>query len=196
LLLAGALVVLASHMLNGIPVFPLNILFTILLCRAMMGWLEKRPHLTNDTLMLWVVMLVFYIPSMLLVEYGSLGMIFAMLGYYQRQEREAFSVRMAWLFCVGFWVYMQAVLFGFSAPQVMILMIETMCLALALSRFSMQDYPLPAHHATPSPTWQEKLVILASRNTLLLYVVHVVIMQSIAHVAFPELFGEPLLLYR
>lgn len=195
-LLGCALVVLASHAFNGVPMLPLNILFAILLWRLMMGFLEKRPQVLNDLFMLWVAMLVFHVILQFVVEYGTLGLMFAVLGWHHRQGRNDRPIRIAWLFTLSVFVALQTLSFGFSGGLLAYVITQTFIMGLLLMQFRPREFPLPRGHAAPSPTWQEALVILSSRNTLLLYVLHVVAFQIMAHMLYPERHSELFLLMR
>lgn len=177
-LLVGALVVLASTLVNGFAVFPLYILFSILLWRGVMGLLVRRPHILRDLLMLWVALLAFYLPSALLVEYGTLGMMFAVLGWHTRQGRDDLAMRIAWLFTALFWIAIQVDGFGFDKWQAVAMLAETMLLMIALKQFRLREVPL--HPLLNVP------VILCARNTLLLYVLHIVAFQFLATLLWPE----------
>jgi hypothetical protein len=196
-LLAGALVVLASQALNGVPILPLNILFAILLWRMLLGWLQHRhPAVLNDTVVLWVAMGVFYLSSVFVVEYGTIGLMWAVLGWYVRQGRDDRVTRCAWLFTALFWVLMQYVNFRFSFELGMLLTMAGILMALVLMQFSIQPTPLPAPHEKPSPTPLEAVVIFTARNTLLLYVLHVVALQVAGHALHPDIYGEAFVFYR
>lgn len=194
--LLGGLAVLASAAVNGQPLFPLNILFSIVLWRWVMGALEKRPHILQDTTMLWVAMLVFYLPFMFLVEYGTIGLMFAVLGWHVRNGRDDRSMRLAWLFTLFFWVGIQSVNFGFDRWQVSAMMLESVLLVIALMQFRQRDFPLPPKHSQPSPTLLEWPVILLARNSLLFYVLHVIALHIIAKMLWPELHSEMFLWIR
>lgn len=195
-LLVGAVLVFISQGINGVPMLPLNILFSILLWRMLLGWLEKRQHILNDILMVWVAMVIFYLPTIFLIEYGTLGLMFALLGWYVRQRQMDAGMRLTWLFSTFFWIISQAFAFQFTAPQVMLFIIEGICLAMALSQFTLRSHLLPPEHTTLSPTWLEKLVILTARNSLLIYVLHVILFQCLAHALYPETYGQLFIFYR
>lgn len=196
-LFIAAVIVLISQALNGVPMLPLNILFAILGWRVLLGWIEQHhPGTLNDTPILWIAFLIFHIPAMFLVEYGTIGLMFAVLGYYARIARHDRISQCTWLTTAAFWVAMQSVNFGFAPTHIMMLVIGAMMIVLGLARFSVTAVPLPQGHSEPSPTKTERLVILIARNTLLLYVLHVVALQTLGHHLHPDIFGTPFLFYR
>lgn len=203
-LVIGAVLVLLGNGLSGVPLFPLNILFSILLWRGVMGWLSQRPALINDLLLLWVAMLVvhlglqFFIPhgSVSLVEYGVCGLMFALLGWHQRQGRADKPIRVAWLVTLALYAILQTKGFGFSGGMAAYFITQTVLMGLLLMQFRPRDFPLPRKHTTPSPTWQERLVILSSRNTLLLYVAHLLLFQALAVMLYPQRHSELFVLLR
>lgn len=195
-LLIGAMLVFLGKGITGMPLFPLYILFAIMLWRSILGWMEKRPHWLQDMPVLWVAMLLFYVPSMMLVEYGTLGLMFAVLGWHTRQGRNDLTLRVTWLFTLFFWVTMQSMNFGFDMAQVCVFIFIAVSLVITLMHFSVQEHPLPPQHKTASPTWLEAAVILCARNTLLLYVLHVLALQAAMHVIHPDMYQGFFVLWR
>lgn len=170
-LLVGAIAIWISAYITGFPFLPLNILFAILLWRTVIGWLNSRPHILNDTFMLWVAMLVFYVPTLLLVEYGTLGLMFAVLGWYVRTGRDDTVTRSAWFFTFALSLTIQIYAFGFGAAHSAVYIIESLFLFIALHQFVMRPFPI---QLLGHPT------LLLARNTLFLYVLHVIALQVIA----------------
>lgn len=170
-LLAGALAIWISAYITGFPLLPLNILFAILLWRAVMGWLNSRPHILNDTFMLWVAMLVFYVPTMILVEYGTLGLMFAVLGWYARTGRDDKATRAAWGFTFALSLMIQIYAFGLGAAHSAVYIFESIFLFIALHQFNMRPMAVPLLGYP---------ILLTARNTLPLYVLHVIALQVIA----------------
>lgn len=83
LLVLAVLISATEWMLSG-RLYPLNILFTILFCRALLSQLEKRnpikqPYYAYIACLIWVW-------SASIIEYGSMGVCFALAGYLQRQN--------------------------------------------------------------------------------------------------------------
>lgn len=195
-LFGAAAVVFVSQGINGIAIMPLNILFAIVICRMAMRWLERRPKLMNDVLLLWVAVIMFYLPTLLLFEYGTLGIMFAMLGWWQREGRDDRTIRVAWLVSLFLWVTLQSVNFGFAMEEIIVFTTEMVLLGIGLSKFTLATYKLPPHHDRTSPTLIEAATILIARNTLLLYVLHVVALQIAAHYLFPDVYNEFFLIYQ
>lgn len=171
-LLAGAIAIWTSAYLTGFPLLPLNILFAIFLWRAMMGWLANRPHVLNDTFMLWLAMLIFYIPTVLLVEYGTMGLMFAVLGWYARTARDDKSTRGAWIFTYLLSLFLQIDAFGFDIAQSIVFAMESVVLYIILHRFSLCQMAIPLAGYP---------LLLLARNTLPIYVLHVIALQVMAY---------------
>ena len=72
---------------------PQNILFSILLCRMLFAWLEKHGKKITRPYEWYVGALVFVPISIFVVQYGSMGLIFAIGGYLKR-HRDFYSPRL------------------------------------------------------------------------------------------------------
>ncbi len=144
----------------------LNILWSILLWRWVMGKLENHPILQQERLMLWLALMVFYIPSVLLVEYGTVGLMFAILGWQLRQHQTAFPAFILWVLTFSFWFVTQLASFDWPMLLQIAFALEACALFGTLYYFRMENTP-----SLTTKTIQLPVLILA-RNTLVIYVLH------------------------
>lgn len=79
LLMLALLLTLCDWLVKGAP-NTLNILVTIMLIRLIFGWLESHEKLALK-LHEWVIGSIAMIASIVAVQYGSLGLLFALSGY-------------------------------------------------------------------------------------------------------------------
>ena len=86
---AGMAVLVVSNYVFGMPVLPLNILGTIIVCRLaidpMMGFIRRHPSMLYPVLVLLFVGGVF---TFMTVEYGTTAMMMVMTGYLVRNHEE------------------------------------------------------------------------------------------------------------
>jgi peptidoglycan/LPS O-acetylase OafA/YrhL len=82
----GGLLVLAN-MAAGEYILPLSILFTLGLTRLAIDGVMARALRSHETLAgVFFVLFFLALPSSLLVEYGTIGVLFAMLGFLRRHK--------------------------------------------------------------------------------------------------------------
>lgn len=190
-LLAGAALVWLNAGFTGGSLLPLNILFSILAWRFLLALGVVRPAIWKDLGMLWVALLVLYPFTDILLEYGTMGLMLVCTGYLVRVEgKESKRVRLFLLATVILMVSAQSRLFGFSFEQVMVYTILTVLMAIGMLHFKLAPLQRPAEGGflvRLSPYW-EWLIILCARNTLLLYVAHVILLQWVAYSQHPERF--------
>lgn len=173
-LLVGAVIVSAALFATGEPLFPLNILWSIFIWRAFLHYFAESHPLKHEMLVLWLAMIVFYLPVVFLLEYGTVGLMFALLGWYARRQRFTPPIQACWATTFAFWLLTQSYGFGFHTQQVMVFALETALLFTWLYRFRIH---IPAKGAASLHT----PVLLLARNTLVLYVAHVVLFAFAAH---------------
>jgi hypothetical protein len=85
----GAAIVIASDFITGRYIFPLNILVTILMVRIVIDLYMKGTM--KNTLLFWtgaLVLTCLIVPSMTLMQYGTLGLLLAVFGWLIRNTEE------------------------------------------------------------------------------------------------------------
>lgn len=192
-LLAGGTLLWLNATLTGNAFTPLNILFSILLWRWLLGYIERFPAFWSDLGLLWVALLLLYLPSLMVVEYGTLGLMFVCIGYLIRVGRgEEKGVRIFILSTMILMVAAQTRIFGFSDVQMLVYIAFAMLMGIAMLQFRIA--PLPelkeGHPARAMLPLAERITILSARNTLVIYVLHVMAMQWLAFLQHPERFNK------
>jgi len=96
-LVALGVLLTASNMLVAGELMALNILLSIVLCRLILGWREKKGGIARP--FEWYVGAIAMIFSVAVIQYGSFGLLFALCGYMKRfAERYTLRTRH------GFWL--------------------------------------------------------------------------------------------
>ena len=99
-LLVLASIMLLSNFILGEYTQPLNILFTILGCRALFHLMEKRGKVIEKPWEWFIVLALFIVFTCFLFQYGTLGVMFAVCGYMKRRP-ERYSLTLQKLFLAG-----------------------------------------------------------------------------------------------
>lgn len=190
-LLAGAALVWFNAGLTGNTLLPLNILFSILAWRGLLALGERYPAVWNDLGLLWVVLLFLYPFTVFVLEYGTLGLMFTCAGHLVRRGRgEEKGARLFLLSTTALAVTAQSLLFGFTHIQIFAYIAFSVVMAMGMLHFRLQPLDRPKDDILITrfaPQW-EWLMLLCARNTLFLYVAHVILLQWVAHIEHPERF--------
>lgn len=179
----GMGILVLSNYVVGMPVLPLNILATILMCRMAID--PIMDFVTRNPKALYPVTILLFVGTILassVTEYGTASMLIVMSGYMVR-HRESLPFGRSDILqfvCVAgiLYAFIQAVSF-FSFPMYarMGLAVGIMGLLVFLTRFRPYEYPgLTA--ALPRPV--SGLIRLAGRRTLEFYVLHLLLFKALA----------------
>lgn len=194
LLWGGALVVAASGIIAGQFLLPLNILFTIILFRlSRRGVLVRSLHSPEALRGMFLILLFFTLPSAIIFEYGSMGMMFVMMGYvarhrdviYERIERQ-YVLMFIFAAFLSFCVVQGLSLPSVSNIQAVVMFLGFGCVGWMLWRFSPVEYKDANNFMAPSVI---RIIQFAGRRTLEIYVVHVVIFRAACMYLYPEDYG-------
>lgn len=173
-LLLGALIYAALNPLTFQPFFALNALVAVVMSRLAMPFIIRHQLIEKQPILVLIACLIFLLPLLLLVEYGSLAILFACLGYAHRQKLRSGKMVAFWLITLGAYFFVQHMWFAFSPEQSATLLLLLAAMTWILTRFdhehAMPDLPAPAN----------SFVKLTSRYSLHYYVVHKIIIQTLA----------------
>lgn len=169
---AGLLLVVNPWL--GQPFFPMNALVTIILCQALLAQVERRRWLADYPATLLVGAVVFWLPTFVLSEYGSLGFLYALMGYAvrsgQMEWRSGKAVAVAaW---AGFLLSCFVQSYGFW--QSAWIVTGTTLVTLYLARFVHRPVSVPR-----AWSWAERPLVWLSRMSLQYYVIHRLILQAL-----------------
>lgn len=95
-LLWGSITIIGVVMAVGGELFPANFLISILICRLLRDAVASRMYERSMEGTIWMVILLsaFAIPSFLLFELGTAGILLAMVGYAKRHEDDLYDRRL------------------------------------------------------------------------------------------------------
>jgi surface polysaccharide O-acyltransferase-like enzyme len=186
----GGAVLALSNVIMGGYVFPLSILFGLSLTRLWIDGIMHRALRSYEAFsgMVFMMILLAY-PAGALVEYGTIGALFAMLGFI-RARKEAMRI--------GFWPLM-----GFVAVSALAYMLSQLalfptltggqflvfCAGLAfilalLFHFSPCAFPVFPRMGVPVAP----LLKVTGRHTLAIYVLHILLFKAVSIALRPDEF--------
>lgn len=193
-LVFGASLLVIINMIYGMSIFPLNILFSIILARFV---LDRLTWITNKVFFALVsAIFVFSIWAMTTrpyLEYGTQCFVFALMGYYVRanqcnnqkgmSEAALFTLLML---CASLYIVIQQLTFGFSAYENTILfsfagLVLGVCLVLL--KFEPMVFP-KLTRMLPQPF--VFIVQLCGRHALSVYIGHLILFKTVVFFMMPE----------
>ena len=163
----------------GLPILPLNILFSLLLVRLLLDPLVRIMRARPHYFWLLVVLLMVLAPaSNFLFEYGTFGFLLAIFGLSVRRPRlfrgmlRRTNARMLYWPVVGFgfWLW-QGMHFGFGLYHLLGTAIGFAAILYGLHCFK------PLTYAYDTRQWQVRLMMLCGRYSLEIYVLHLVVFK-------------------
>lgn len=181
-LIAGAIVLVWANIAAGMSVFPLNILVTIIITRMLIDWLAFAAfRKSSDTIMMSLALILLALPSLALLEYGTLAFYYALIGYAIRHRAELPTGEKALNFFnlagIIMYAYYQIMLFNFGTLNFLI----TFILAVGLSVYLLSFRRTLYRKATND--WPDPVVgffKICGRYTLIIYVGHLVLFKFVA----------------
>lgn len=178
----GGAVVVANFVFGG-PLFPLNIIFSILFIRLMLDKIAGVAFRNWEFLTYTVIALcVLYIPTMILFEYGTAGLMLAMCGYAIRNMTmlpiSIVTQRVFIIFAVGFYALASDLLFR----KFTVMESQAMYFLVGLSALMMYFFkPLELIWATRKlPGIIVGMLQFTGRYTLEIYVIHLIAFKAVA----------------
>ena len=180
-LVAGAFVILASNLVFGENLLPLNILFTIVVARLIIDRLMKVALDGLFAFALVTYFLALLTPSLSILDYGTHALLFAMFGYLVRhQDALPFPRYLVYVFALvacTVQAFTQAELFGASTQQSIYVWFMITAVGAVLCRFRAAEFPGLTRRLGILPSAALRLM---GRHTLLLYVVHLLVLKVVA----------------
>ena len=188
----GAVLVSVSCVISGIYILPLNILFSIIIARLLRQEMASHALHNAETLRgMYLILVLAYLPTSILFEYGTLGFLFVVMGFMARNWEEV-SQRIAKRYLIlyvamsfaAYWVFQGAIAPEISALQILFLTAGLFLVALILMRFRLVTFPKLTRAIGPLAG----IVRILGRRTLEIYVLHIVMLRVAAAYLFPEKF--------
>lgn len=178
----GAFLVVCAGFISGLPVFPVNVLFTLMLCRLLVD--RVMSFSLKSKVRLWsvfAVLVLLIFPSYLMTDYGTHGLILAMFGYLVRwsgqdeqRKKLVFQYMIASIMVFGVF---QQLAHGFDTTQFAVMVVGILVVHMVLLNFRMRTWRKP-EGLLPASAFG--LVQICGRYTLEIYVIHLIILNVAA----------------
>ena len=187
-LLIGAVVLSIFDFVLFQQTFPFNALVTIIFIRMaidpVMAFITRSRYVF---VIAAILMILFYVATNLVIEYGTLAFSFAVMGYLVRHRDKVitstFMTKHDFYFffavtLVGFCL-LQNAQFGFSEIQFIMMAVVTACIMVVLAKLEPMTFP-QIKGIAPIRALQ-----FCGRKTLEIYVVHLVVFKVILLILYP-----------
>ena len=189
--LAGGTIITASAIISGQYLFPLDILFTIAILRRMRSAIALRATEGPEKLRAWFLLLLFAaVPTGMVFEYGSMGMLFVLHGFIVRR-REVLSGRLSDKH-IALFTGFSYMTFGFQQGLMLPsldgwqgagLLAGLAGVGMMLHVFRPVEFPdLSRLVMLPG----RALLAFTGRHTLFIYVAHILLFRGICMAIYPE----------
>ncbi|MBL4805062.1 MAG: hypothetical protein JKY71_09370 [Alphaproteobacteria bacterium] len=188
----AAVLVMLSTIAAGEYLFPLNILFTLIIARMVADWLYHRA-MRNKEAFAGMFFFLFLLsgPTLIFSEYGTLGLLFTLMGAICRNRDKLLAPR--WMLLS----YHAACLFGYIIVQGLLMpeltQVQFWFLVVCMAGLQWMFHRFDKHVFegwTPQKFFPLYLVQFTGRYTLEIYVVHLIVLRAIVVMTQPERF-EP-----
>ncbi|AGH97412.1 TraX family protein [Micavibrio aeruginosavorus] len=189
----GGTILLVADLIAGKYLIPFNILFTMLAIRLMIDPL-MRGVTRAGVQVLWAVAVICffaYLPTAFVLEYGTQGVLLAIFGWFMRHRADGgwgripeAMVQNYVIFAAVSFVLIQTVSFGFAQGQMLLLATCALPVFGALYMFKPLNFPRLTALIGPLAG----VVRFMGRWTLEIYVGHLVILNIVGVICFPDRF--------
>lgn len=167
LLLASAIILLAGEYALDAPLFPLNILVTILIVRLILHHFPKTIH--SQPWMMLVAAIIWWPLTAPVTDYGSSALLWALCGYYASHPGHSKHAPLFLLLTALFYGLTQLYSFAFNSYHITVMAGLLLGVMALCYRFTIRTLTLP--YATLP-------MIILSRFSLTLYVGHVLLFTA------------------
>ncbi len=179
---AGLLILVWFNIMSGMAVFPLNVLFTIIVIRMFIDWVADRIFKDVEWTVYLSISLVFLaVFTILFFEYGTVSFFFAILGYAVRHREKInwkdYGLYVYTLFSFMIFSIYTELSFGFGVIQLIVFAIGTLFVLYVLLNFKRKIYK---EYTKKIPQIFVLLIQIMGRHTLLLYVIHLALFKLYA----------------
>jgi TraX protein len=172
-LLWGMVILMAVGVQCYYPLFPLNALASIAICRLLLRVAERFSLIEKRPIECFVVMLFLNIPLTLFWEYGMIAVMFAFGGRMVRLKLRNYAHGLFWIFSTLAFLVWQKSGFGFNEMQMVFVTVTTSIVCYYLYHYEQAEI------RTPLPRALDVTAKLFSRYSLQYYVLHRVVLQVI-----------------
>lgn len=167
------------------PIFPFSILVTIMAAQAMLIHPRVRKLADHRPFELFLLLLLLVLPSMLIVEYGSQGLLFALIGYWVRKKHNDVPTRLSALLTLLVYAGLQNLIFDYNLFwQIGVLLGVAIALS-AMLVFEKREWRFAQQYK-----WFGYGACLVARYSLYYYVLHYALLELVGAALYPAESGH------
>ena len=180
--ISGALIVAVTFML-GLPLLPVNILFTIIFVRLVLdAFVAKAAQSVQDMIMGAGVLFLCFVPSAYFLEYGTAAIALALLGVVARRRLLhpiSFEKQVILFFMVMFFfLTVQWLSFGMQLDMVLLMSVGSIMTAGTMFA-TFKNVQVSAGSLWNAPILKYPFQFFG-RYTLEIYVLHLIILKTLS----------------
>jgi len=176
-LLFYAIALLAIDVALGSRVFPLDILFTIIIARFLLKIFERWRLLDKKYLpVLFALMVAWWPLTYMAFDYGSSAFTFAICGYFAGKNEKSWQFSLFFFATIIFFFATQWFTFDFSRAQLTVLAVLFALLCWWLYNLKMKKYEF-SNNIIVVP------ILFVARNSLQLYFLHLTLIKLTIYLA-------------
>ncbi len=188
---ACAVIVTISAMIAGQYVFPLSILFTIIIMRWIRAGVVVRSLSSPQALRgMFLILLFLTFPSAIFFEYGAFGMLFVLVGFIVRNREDVYDIMdhrylKLFAFCTFFFFFL---IQGVNMPYVFIDQALFMLGGFTAVGLILWNFQAASYIDTQKYMAKSFVLIFQflGRRTLEVYVAHIVVFRAAAMYLYPD----------
>lgn len=179
--LVWAIILLLVDIAMDYPIFPLNILFSVLVARMVMVRLVAKERDLVQLWVLWGILMLWYLPLSLVMDYGAMTIVIAFAGYMTASERYHFLVRWAFI-GTAFVIYVLSIwqMMEFSLFSLVFLIVGFLPLSWYLARYRIITF------GGIVPVVFEVPLKFIGRYSLEVYALHVIVLKVVALIYYSD----------
>lgn len=166
-LLVAAMLASVTDVIYDGAIFPLNILWGILIGRTLLQWMQQRGVMWHPAIFILICALWLY-PSLQVLEYGSMALLWMLWGRAQRLGRGSVLYAITGGMAAGGLSLLHVTV---TPAMFALLAALTLLVTMVLQRFRLSDIAIPA----------ERLLQFWSAHALSYYVLHRAVLVAIAY---------------
>ncbi len=149
---------------------PVNVLLTIIIAKFVLYQIDKSDDF--NIYLLFILLTIFYLPSELIAEYGTMAMMFAVCGYLRRKNIKQNLYPYFLGLTIIYFLIMQQVFFEFDILNIIIMTLGVLLISYKLKNFEHRKYNIT----------NSRLIRFLGRNTLYYYTAHLTIFYIVASI--------------
>jgi hypothetical protein len=188
----GGLILLVGNVVAGMPLMPLNILFTIMIIRLSIDYVMRIGLSSYQAIfLLTFFVIVLAVPTLFVFDYGTQAFLFAMFGYLARHFDKLTIKNPKQLLhgflalSAGVYIAYQKIIFDFDTSETLIMVFSVLTSCYFLLEFKVKLFPVVTKEWPPMIVNAFRFM---GRKTLEIYVVHLLVFKGLGMLINPERF--------